>query len=186
MEDPLPYDPEAARALIEQSSYDGQELDWHITRQFYPNYEAAAEIMVEMWRQVGVNVRANILDNFELVYTRPYHMMNMSMSTDFIPGDPYQPLWLDWGPTSSRATAHWKTWDPTEEYLAAGRKFEAATEFEERRAAFEEMRDAWMDVYPGYYLWKSVYNWAHRSDWDFVPRPDGEMRMFGDYFSPSA
>ncbi len=183
MKDPLPYDPEAAKALIAKSGYDGQTLDWHITRQFYPNYEAAAEIMVEMWRQVGVNVRANILDNFELVYTRPYHMMNMSMSTDFIPGDPYQPLWLDWGPTSSRATAQWKTWDPTEEYLAAGREFEQATEFEERKAAFEKMRQAWMDVYPGYYLWKSVYNWAHRADWQWVPRPDGEMRMFGDYLT---
>ena len=183
MANPLPYDVEAAKALIAKSGYDGQPLDWHITRQFYPNYEAAAEIMVEMWREVGVNVVANILDNFELVYTRPYHMMNMSMSTDFIPGDPYQPLWLDWGPTSSRVTAQWKTWDPTPEYLAAGREFEAATEFEARKAAFEEMRDAWMDVTPGYYLWKSVYNWAHRSDYEWIARPDGEMRMFGDYLS---
>lgn len=181
MENPYPYDPEAARALIVKSGYDGQVLDWHITRQFYPNYEAAAEIMVEMWRQVGVNVRAEILDNFELVYTRPYHMMNMSMSTDFIPGDPYQPLWLDWGPTSSRATAQWKTWDPTPEYLAAGEAFEAATTFEARQAAFEALREAWLDVYPGYYLWKSVYNFAHRADYGWVPRPDGEMRMYGPW-----
>lgn len=183
MKNPLPFDPAAARALIEKSRYKGETLRWHITRSFYPNYEAAAEIMVEMWRQVGVNVQAVILDNFQLVYTRPYHMMNMSMSTDFIPGDPYQPLWLDWGPTSSRATAHWKTWDPTPEYLAAGKVFEEATDFESRRAAYLKLSQAWQDVTPGYYLWKSVYNWAHRSDIEFVPRPDGEMRMFGDYMA---
>lgn len=181
MPNPLPYDPEAARALIAQSGYDGQVLRWHITRQFYPNYEAAAEIMVEMWRQVGVNVQAVILDNFELVYTRPYHMMNMSMSTDFIPGDPYQPLWLDWGPTASRSTAHWKTWDPPEDFLAAGRAFEEATEFEDRKEKYLALSKIWQDVTPGYYLWKSVYNWGHRADITFVPRPDGEMRMWGDY-----
>ena len=181
MPNPLPYDVEAAKALIAKSGYDGQPLHWHITRSFYPNYEAAAEIMIEMWRQVGVNVVADILDNFELVYTRPYHMMNMSMSTDFIPGDPYQPLWLDWGPTSSRATAQWKTWDPTPEHLAAGAEFEAAIDFDARKAAFEKLRQTWEDVTPGYYMWKSIYNWAHRGDYGFFPRPDGEMRFFGDY-----
>lgn len=183
MPNPLPYDPEAAKALIAKSGYNGQPLQWHITRQFYPNYEAAAEIMVEMWRQVGVNVVAEILDNFELVYQRPYHLMNMSMSTDFIPGDPYQPLWLDWGPTASRSTASWKTWDPTPEYLAAGKEFEAAIEFEDRKTAYLKLSQAWQDVTPGYYMWKSVYNWAHRSDIGFVPRPDGEMRMFGPYMT---
>lgn len=186
MPNPLPYDPEAAKELIAKSGYDGQPLHWHITRSFYPNYEAAAEIMIEMWRQVGVNVVADILDNFELVYTRPYHLMNMSMSTDFIPGDPYQPLWLDWGPTSPRSTAQWKTWDPTPEYLEAGKVFAAATEFETRKAAFETLRQTWMDVTPGYYMWKSVYNWAHRANYGFVPRPDGEMRFFGDYVTVPA
>lgn len=181
MVNPLPYDVAAATALIEKSGYDGQPLIWHITRQFYPNYEAAAEIMVEMWRQVGVNVQAMVLDNFELVYQRPYHLMNMSMSSDFIPGDPYQPLWLDWGPTASRSTATWKTWDPSPEYLAAGEEFEKAVDFEARKAAYLKLSQAWQDVTPGYYMWKSVYNWAHRSDIKFVPRPDGEMRIFGAY-----
>ncbi|MGV8938613.1 MAG: ABC transporter substrate-binding protein [Allorhizobium sp.] len=181
MPNPLPFDPEAAKALIAKTSYKGEELIWHITRQFYPNYEAAAEIMVEMWRQVGINVKAQVLDNFDLVYTRPYHMMNMSMSTDFIPGDPYQPLWLDWGPTSSRATAKWKTWDPSPGYLAAGEAFAAATKFEDRKAAYLKLSEEWQKVTPGFYLWKSIYNWAHRSDITWYPRPDGEMRMFGDY-----
>ncbi len=183
MPNPLPYDQEAARALVAMTDYKGQVLDWHITRQFYPNYEAAAEIMVEMWRQVGINVRAVILDNFDLVYTRPYHMMNMSMSTDFIPGDPYQPLWLDWGPTSSRATATWKTWDPTPGYLEAGKVFAEATDFEERKAAYLKLSEEWQKVTPGFYLWKSIYNWAHRADITWAPRADGEMRMFDNYIA---
>ena len=79
-------DPAKARDLVKKTSYNGQPLRWHITRQFYPNYEAAAEIMAEQWREIGVNVQPIVLDNFDLVYRRPFHMMNMSMATDFIPG----------------------------------------------------------------------------------------------------
>ena len=178
----LPYDVEAAKALVAKTKYKGETLIWHITRQFYPNYEAAAEIMIEQWREIGVNVQAQVLDNFELVYRRPYHMMNMSMSSDFIPGDPYQPLWLDWGPTASRSTATWKTWDPTPEFLELGKKFEAATDFEERKKAYLALSDEWQRVTPGYYMWKSVYNCAHREGIEFRLKPNGEMRIYGDYF----
>ena len=52
------YDPERAREFLAMTDYDGQELVWHITRGFYPNCEAAAEFMVEQWREIGINVRA--------------------------------------------------------------------------------------------------------------------------------
>lgn len=178
----LPYDPEAARALVKKTKYDGQPLQWHITRQFYPNYEAAAEIMIEQWREIGVNVQAVVLDNFELVYRRPYHMMNMSMSSDFIPGDPYQPLWLDWGPTASRSTATWKTWDPSPKFLELGKAFDEATDFESRNKAYQALSAEWQRITPGFYMWKSVYNWAYRDGMDFKPKPNGEMRFYGGYF----
>lgn len=184
---PFPYDPEKAKELIAQTDYNGEVLDWHITRQFYPNYEAAAEIMIEMWRQVGVNVRANVLDNFDLVYQRPWDLQNQSNSTEFIPGDPYRPLWLDWGPYSGRGRKDSIThaWDPTPEYLAAAEKFLKATEFEERYEGYVEMRQAWIDFCPALYMWQSVYNWAHKDSIAWIPRSDGEMRMYGDYLKLS-
>ena len=178
-----PYDPEKAKALVAASDYKGEELDWHITRQFYPNYEAAAEIMVEMFRKVGLNVRAKVLDNFQLVYERPWHIQNQSNSTEFIPGDPYRPLWLDWGPNSGRGRPDSRTyaWEPTPEYLAASEKFLVATEFKERNEGYLEMRQAWIDYCPAMYMWQSVYNWAHTNTIEWIPRADGEMRMFGPY-----
>jgi peptide/nickel transport system substrate-binding protein len=177
----LPYDPAKARDLVKKTSYNGQPLRWHITRQFYPNYEAAAEIMAEQWREIGVNVQPIVLDNFDLVYRRPFHIMNMSMATDFIPGDPYQPLWLDWGPTATRSTASWKTWTPTPRFVELGRAFERTTEFEERKRAYLALADEWQRVTPGMYLWKSVYNWAHRTGITFTPISDSDMRMYGGY-----
>lgn len=178
----LPFDQAAARARVRRTSYNGQPLRWHITRQFFPNYEAAAEIMVEQWREIGVNVQAIILDNFDLVYRRPFHMMNMSMNSSFIPGDPYQPLWLDWGPTATRSTAHWRTWTPTPRFVELGNAFDAATEFEARKAAFQALSSEWQDVTPGMYMWKSVYNWAHKANFDWKPIADTDMRFYGGYF----
>ena len=179
----FPFDPELAKEYLAKSSYKGEVLDWHITRQFYPNYEAAAEIMVEMWRQIGINVRANVLDNFELVYARPWDMQNQSNSTEFIPGDPYRPLWLDWGPFSGRGRKDSQThsWDPTPEYMAASETFLKATTFEARNEGYLALRQAWIDAVPALYMWQSVYNFAHDARIEWIPRSDGEMRMFGDY-----
>lgn len=180
MVDPHPYDPEAARALVEQTDYDGQELLWHITRGFYDNYETAAEIMVAQWAEIGINVRMMVLDNFSLVYQRPYHLMNMSNGTAFIPGDPYQPLWLDWNPNSTRASAEWKVWDPTDRFIELGEEFVRAVDFEERRAAYLALSQEWQDVTPGMYMWKRLFSFAHRTGIEWAPS-SGEMRMYGDY-----
>lgn len=179
------YDPQKAKDLVKKTKYNGQPLRWHITRSFYPNYEPAAEIMIEQWREIGVNVQAVILDNFDLVYRRPFHLMNMSMTSSFIPGDPYQPLWLDWGPTASRSTASWKTWDPSPKFNEIGAAFSKASDFEERKRLYLALSAEWQDITPGLYMWKSVYNWAHRSGIKFQPVGDSDMRMHGDYLKLS-
>ena len=161
------YDPERAREFLSMTDYDGEELIWHITRGFYPNYETAAEFMVEQWREVGINVRPKIVDNFSLAYKRPFHMLNMSMSSEFS-GDPYRPLWMDWGPLSSRTRASHKTWVPTDKFLELGEKFESSQDFESRNAAYLELVEEWENVTPGMYLWRNVVSYAVRDDlvWD--------------------
>lgn len=162
-----PFDPERAKELLAASDYDGEELEWHITRGFYPNYEIAAEFMIEQWRDVGINVKMTIVDNFSLAYERPFHMLNMSMSSDFS-GDPWRPLWLDWGPNSSRVTAKHKTYVPTDKFLELGDKFVKAQDFDSRKAAYLELVAEWEDITPGMYLWRNVVSYGVRDglDWD--------------------
>ncbi|MGV0820658.1 ABC transporter substrate-binding protein [Martelella sp. AMO21009] len=162
------YDPERAAEFLAESDYDGQTLTWNIVRGFYPNYEAAAEYMVEMWRDLGINVELNIVDNFSLAYQRPFHMLNMSMSSEFT-GDPYRPLWLDWGPSSSRVTAAHRTWTPTEAFLADGERFERAQTFEEKNAAYLDLVKDWEDVTPGMYLWRNVQTFAMSDKYEWDP-----------------
>jgi peptide/nickel transport system substrate-binding protein len=163
----VPYDPEQAREYLEASDYEGEELDWHITRGFYPNYEIAAEFMVEQWAELGIDVNIELHDNFSLAYERPFHLLNMSMSSEFS-GDPYRPLWMDWGPQSSRVRAAHRTWSMTPEFEELGTAFEQAQEFEERYQAYLDLVAEWEDVTPGMYLWRNVVTYAIDEDlqWD--------------------
>lgn len=155
----VPYDAEQAAAYLAASDYDGEELLWHITRGFYPNYEIAAEFMVEQWAELGINVRIALKDNFSLAYERPFHLLNMSMSSEFS-GDPYRPLWMDWGPLSSRVRASHNTWEMTPEFDALGNAFEQAQGFEDRYAAYLELVAEWERQTPGMYMWRNVVSYA--------------------------
>ncbi len=85
------------------------------------------------------------------------------------------------GPTATRSTASWKTWTPTEKFVELGRAFEKEIEFEKRKAAYLALSEEWQRVTPGFYLWKSVYNWAHRGDIAWTPIGDSDMRLYGGY-----
>ena len=164
----VPYDPAQAAAYLAASDYDGEELLWHITRGFYPNYEIAAEFMVEQWAELGINVRISLKDNFSLAYERPFHFLNMSMSSEFS-GDPYRPLWMDWGPLSSRFRARHKTWDMTEDFVTLGETFEQTLEFEDRYQAYLDLVAEWEAVTPGMYMWRNVVSYAVAEDLDWDP-----------------
>ena len=176
----LPFDPDKARELVAASGYDGRELSWHITRGFYPNYEIAAEFMVEQWADIGINVKIELKDNFSLAYERPFHLLNMSMSSEFS-GDPYRPLWMDWGPSSSRVTAKHKTWEMTPEFVELGNRFERTQEFEDRKAAYLDLVTEWERVTPGMYLWRNVVSYAKSDDLDWDPG-NSAVTIFGNKF----
>jgi peptide/nickel transport system substrate-binding protein len=175
------HDPAAAREHLARSGYRGEELRWHIVRGFFPNYESAAEIMVEQWKEVGINVQMIVVENFDLAYQRPFHLLNMSMSSEFS-GDPMRPLWVDWGPGSNRVNAAHKTWVPTERFLELGRAFEAAVDPAERRAAYLALVEEWEEITPAMYLWRNLNTFAHKSRFEWIPTATGVMNFDAAYF----
>ena len=164
----IKYDPDMAAAMLKKSDYSGEELVWHITRGFYPNYEIAAELMVEQWADAGINVKIELKDNFSLAYQRPFHLLNMSMSSEFS-GDPYRPLWMDWGPLSSRVRAKHSTWKMTPDFEKLGEAFELAQDFDSRKQAYLDLVAEWEDVTPGMYLWRNVVSYVVDEDLDWDP-----------------
>lgn len=170
------HDPAQAKQLLQRSGYKGEELRWHIVRGFFPNYESAAEIMVEQWKQVGINVQMVVVENFDLAYRRPFHLLNMSMSSEFS-GDPMRPLWIDWGPGSNRVAASHKTWVPTQKFLDLGKAFEFETDPAKRRDLYLQLVEEWETVTPAMYLWRTVSTYAHKKRYEWTSTATESMRF---------
>ncbi len=78
-----------------------------------------------------------------------------------------RPLWMDWGPQSSRCCASHKTWVPTDAFLEIGAAFEVESDPERRKQLYLDLVDEWENVTPGMYLWRNVVTYAYRDgiDW---------------------
>ncbi len=179
----FPYDPDAAAAFLEAADYDGSEVVVNVTRGAFPNFDLAVEYLGEQWRNLGVDVRLNIVDSWALALQHPYGLLNMSMTTQF-DGTPTRAIWGFWGPDSARATRERdRSWTPPDAFLEAGRAYLAATEFEEKNAQFRAMVDAWEEVTPALILWRNIASWVVRAELDWTPIASVQMNLGPGFLS---
>ena len=50
------YDPAKAKALLKDANYKGEPIPYRLLNNYYTNQVATAQMLVEMWRQAGLNV----------------------------------------------------------------------------------------------------------------------------------
>ncbi len=163
--DDLRYDPEAARALLEEAGYDGEEIVYSTHPTYYLNALPAAQAMVEMWKDVGLNVSLNVTEDLNSLRGDDLMMRNWSNSTRY--PDPLGALWLAWGPPGGPQQT-WMTWS-NEDFNAAGRELEVTTDLEERQALATEMLDIWADDAPGTILYQPLETYGVRKDLTWQP-----------------
>lgn len=69
--EPFPFDPDQARALVEEAGADGvpvdTEIEMIVRNNWFPNDAEAAEAMAAMFQDVGLNVRLVQLENIDWV-----------------------------------------------------------------------------------------------------------------------
>ena len=51
------YDPAKARQLLKEAGYKGDPIPYRLLNNYYINQVSTSQILVEMWRQVGLNVQ---------------------------------------------------------------------------------------------------------------------------------
>ena len=64
------YDVAMSRDLLKQAGYKGDPIPYRLLNDYYTNQVANGQVLVEMWRQVGLNVEIGIKENWTQVLER--------------------------------------------------------------------------------------------------------------------
>ncbi len=90
------YNPELARKLLAEAGYKGETIPYKLVNNYYTNQVATAQIMVEMWKAVGLNVELLIKENWGAVLTRnePRALVDNSVTAFFNDPVSYAPTLL--------------------------------------------------------------------------------------------
>ena len=159
------YNPERARALLQEAGYNGERITFRTLNDYYVNSVAAIQMMMEMWKAVGLNVEMEIRETWDQVLADGLQMRNWS--NGFQMPDAATPLTSDWGPTGSPQTTH--AWKAPQEYNDLAAKIASLPDGEERKAAFQRLLDIWEEEAPGAVLYRPVEIYGVRRDIDWKP-----------------
>jgi peptide/nickel transport system substrate-binding protein len=64
------YNPKLAQDLLKQAGYKGDPIPYRLLNNYYTNQNTTAQILVEMWRAVGLNVQINTVENWSQIMLR--------------------------------------------------------------------------------------------------------------------
>jgi peptide/nickel transport system substrate-binding protein len=96
----LSYNPDKARELVKKSGYKGETIYYRVQPDYYTMEIATGEILIEMWKAVGLNVKMEMKENWSQVLKNDEtrHIINMSHTAFY--SDPEGILWRRLGPKS--------------------------------------------------------------------------------------
>ena len=148
----LPYDPEKSKALLKEAGYSGQKIVYRTQADYYTNALEAAQILVEMWKAVGVNAELQVVETGAQMRSNGSQISNWSNSTRL--PDPLGALWVAWGLSGEIQAANIWSGDSAKAFNDTGHALEAETDPAKRKALFVKMLDEWEDETPGTILYQ--------------------------------
>lgn len=177
------HDPEKARALLKEAGYNGEKITFRTLNDYYVNSVAAIQMMMEMWKSVGLNVDMQILETWDQVLAKGLQMRNWS--NGFQMPDAATPLTSDWGPGGSAQTTH--GWKAPQEYNDLAARVASLPDGTERKQAFQRMLDIWEEEAPGAVLYRPVeiYGVRRNIGWKPVSFEFMDLRPYNLQFADS-
>lgn len=130
------YDPNHAQALLKQAGYKGEEIIYRARNDYYVAENATAQLLVELWKQVGLNVRLEIKENWGQVLDKagPRGLRDWSNSAVF--DDPVSSIVNQHGPNGAQQTnGEWTN----AEMNTLSPLLETSTDMAKRKAIFARM-----------------------------------------------
>lgn len=160
----LPYDPDRARALLREAGYSGELIRYNNKPGYYTLGNEAAQAIVEMWRDVGINAEVQLIDWADLP---PEERMVGSWSNSNFLADPDGAFWNRWGAETATQRDFWTPENPRFNELGDQQRRTLDQEF--RYRAFQEMLDIWEDEAPGTVLYIPIEHYALRKGVEWTP-----------------
>lgn len=158
------YNPEKAKQLVAESSYDGSVISYQLIPGYYAMGAEAAEAIVDMWKQVGLNAKIEYVEAIKPATITD--MANWSNGLRF--SDPLGGLWALWG----EGTAVQKDlWEAPARFNELGNLIMTESDVAKRNEYYAEMMAIWDDEIPGTILYCPDMIWAARNglEWDYNP-----------------
>ncbi len=155
----LPFEPEKAKALLAEAGYAGQPIVYRTQPAYYTNALEAAQVMIEMWKAVGINAELQVVEtSAQMREEGKSQISNWSNSTRL--PDPLGALWVAWGPGGEMQSKD--IWAPAsrEAFNTAGKALEAETDPAKRKDLFATMLDEWEKEAPGTILYQPFEAYA--------------------------
>jgi peptide/nickel transport system substrate-binding protein len=131
-----PHDPARARALLKEAGYKGDPISYRIRNDYYTAEIATAQIILEFWRQVGLNVKLEVKENWPQVLDKsgPRGVRDWSNSAVF--DDPVSSIVNQHGPHGAQQTnGEWTN----AEMNRLSPELESSTDPARRKAIFARM-----------------------------------------------
>jgi peptide/nickel transport system substrate-binding protein len=94
----IEYDPKKAKQLLKESGYNGEEISYRYLQDYYTGEVSTAEVLADMWRQVGINVKLELKENWGQIEddAKGRGIFNWSNSAEY--PDPLGQIYRLYGP----------------------------------------------------------------------------------------
>ena len=96
------FDQARARELVKASGYKGDPITYRLLPNYYTNQVFTGQALVEMWRQVGLNVVINIKENWAQIFERSPERGIRDWSNSAVFSDPVSSIVSQHGPNGEQ------------------------------------------------------------------------------------
>jgi len=133
---PPKFDPELARDLLKQANYKGDAIPYRLLNNYYTNQTPTAQVLVEMWKQVGLNVEIEMKENWAQIHDPEGVKGVRDWSASNNINDPITPLVVQFGPNGEAQQK--KDWS-NDEVNKLSVIMETSTDRDQRKKAIKRM-----------------------------------------------
>lgn len=157
------YDPEAAKALLQEAGYDGTPIPFRIRVAAYGPELATSQVLVSMWQSIGVNIDLQIVENFGQMMAYPGTGIRSGVDPILV-SDPLFGLWRSYNESEQEVWSN-------KAFYEHGHVLESSLDVAERKAAFNAMMDIFDEDPPAMILHTMGVFYGKRKDvaWDPLP-----------------